>query len=598
MAKFRKIKRHTSEIEPDEIFLDSQNIPDFNVQQFEGRLEKPISKRIIIFLGIFFVLTLFILFGKAMALQIWEGDKYSSISQNISLERGIIFAERGIIYDRNNKPLGWNEASDNDTPYSKRVYIKEPGFSHVLGYISYPIKDKQGFYWQKDFIGKDGIEKKFNSILSGKNGEKLREVNVRGEVQSENVIYKPEAGENIVLSINWRLQKEFYNSIKKLAENASFRAGSGIIMDTENGEIIVMTNYPEYDPNSFLAGDDEKITKFLSDENKPLLNRAIAGLYTPGSIVKPYIAIGALNESIIDPSKKILSTGSISIPNQYFPNLKSVFHDWKAHGWVDMREALAVSSNVYFYEVGGGFEGQIGLGIEKILKYVKFFGLGNKTGIDLPGEIGGIVPSPDWKKKNFNGEPWRVGDTYNTTIGQYGFQVTPIQMVRAVAAMANNGKLLKPKIVMGKNESERLTVKGSTIDSEFQHGVEIPTAMAMSESTEQIDIDESYYKVIHEGMRKAVISGTATKLDAPFVKIAAKTGSAQLGVKKQFINSWITGFFPYDKPKYAFVVLMERGPSQAGIFSAANAMKDLIWWMSENTPEYFEINDQQLTTNN
>jgi len=598
MAKFRKIKRHTSEVEPDEIFLDSQNIPDFNVQQFEGRLEKPISKRIIIFLGIFFVLTLFILFGKAMALQIWEGDKYSSISQNISLEREIIFAERGIIYDRNNKPLGWNEASDNDTPYSKRVYIKEPGFSHVLGYISYPIKDKQGFYWQKDFIGKDGIEKKFNSILSGKNGEKLREVNVRGEVQSENVIYKPEAGENIVLSINWRLQKEFYNSIKKLAENASFRAGSGIIMDTENGEIIVMTNYPEYDPNSFLAGDDEKITKFLSDENKPLLNRAIAGLYTPGSIVKPYIAIGALNESIIDPSKKILSTGSISIPNQYFPNLKSVFHDWKAHGWVDMREALAVSSNVYFYEVGGGFEGQIGLGIEKILKYVKFFGLGNKTGIDLPGEIGGIVPSPDWKKKNFNGEPWRVGDTYNTTIGQYGFQVTPIQMVRAVAAMANNGKLLKPKIVMGKNESERLTVKGSTIDSEFQHGVEIPTAMAMSESTEQIDIDESYYKVIHEGMRKAVISGTATKLDAPFVKIAAKTGSAQLGVKKQFINSWITGFFPYDKPKYAFVVLMERGPSQAGIFSAANAMKDLIWWMSENTPEYFEINDQQLTTNN
>jgi len=153
MAKFRKIKRHTSEVEPDEIFLDSQNIPDFDVQQFEGRLEKPISKRIIIFLGIFFVFTLFILFGKAMALQIWENDKYSSISQNISLEREIIFAERGIIYDRNNKTLGWNETSDNDTPYLKRVYIKEPGFSHILGYISYPIKDKQGFYWQKDFLG-------------------------------------------------------------------------------------------------------------------------------------------------------------------------------------------------------------------------------------------------------------------------------------------------------------------------------------------------------------------------------------------------------------------------------------------------------------
>jgi len=572
MAKFRKIKRHALEVEPDEIFLDSQNIPNFNVQQFEGRLEKPIPKRIIIFLGFFFIIVLLTFFGKVMVLQVWENDKYSSISQNISLAKEIIFAERGIIYDRNNKPLGWNEANDNTIPYSKRTYIKEPGFSHVLGYISYPIKDKQGFYWQKDFIGKDGIEKKFNSILRGENGEKLREVNVRGEVQSENVIYKPEPGENIVLSIDWRLQKEFYNSIKKLAENASFRAGSGIIMDTENGEIIALTNYPEYDPNSFLVGDNEKITKFLNDESMPLLNRAIAGLYTPGSIVKPYIAIGALNEGIIDPSKKILSTGSISIPNQYFPNLKSVFYDWKAHGWVDMREALAVSSNVYFYEIGGGFEDQVGLGINRIFKYVKLFGLGDKTGIDLPGEIGGTVPSPDWKKKNFNGESWRVGDTYNTTIGQYGFQVTPIQMVRAVAVIANNGKLLKPKIILGESDPEQLAIEG------------LPTVASVP--VKRINLDESYYKVIHEGMRKAVTSGTATKLDVPFVKIAAKTGSAQLGVKKQFINSWITGFFPYDKPKYAFVVLMERGPSQAGIFSAANSMEDLIWWMSVNTPEY------------
>ena len=156
--------------------------------------------------------------------------------------------------------------------------------------------------------------------------------------------------------------------------------------------------------------------------------------------------MGALTEGVIDPYKKILSTGSISIPNPYFPDQKTVFKDWKAHGWTDMREAIAVSSDVYFYEIGGGFESQKGLGIVNIEKYAQLFGIGQKTGIDLPDEKGGIIPGPEWKIKNFKGEPWRIGDTYNTVIGQYGFQVTPLEMVRAISAIANYGTLVTPAL--------------------------------------------------------------------------------------------------------------------------------------------------------
>jgi len=326
--------------------------------------------------------------------------------------------------------------------------------------------------------------------------------------------------------------------------------------------MIASASYPEYDSEILSRGKDaQTIEEYLNDKRKVFMDRTLSGLYTPGSIVKPFLALGALNEGIIDPLTKILSTGSISIPNQYFPDQKTIFKDWRAHGWVDMRQALAVSSDVYFYEIGGGFEGQKGLGIANIEKYARLFGIGEKTGVDLPDETAGIIPNPEWKIKNFAGDSWRIGDTYHTAIGQYGFQVTLLQIVRAVSAIANYGKLITPHFLLDDKAQEA--------------------------KVSNIDFKKEYFDVVHEGMRDSVLYGTSATLNVPYVQVASKTGTAQLGVAKNKVNSWIMGFFPYQNPKYAFVVLMEAGPSTNST-GASFIIRQLFDWMSINTPEYFK----------
>ncbi|MFA5095178.1 MAG: penicillin-binding transpeptidase domain-containing protein [Candidatus Paceibacterota bacterium] len=560
MLRKRKIKNANFFVEPDEIFLDSKNLQNFDRQQFEGRIEKPISKKTISFIGAFFLLFVGIFSVRLGYLQIQKGEAYLNRSQNNVLEKQIIFSDRGIIYDRNKKELAWN-TKNADLPTSIRSYLS-PGFSHLLGYVSYPMQDKSGNYWQSNFIGKDGLEKQYNQSLEGTNGSKIVEIDAHKIVHSENIVNAPLRGVDLVTTIDSRIQKELYTLIQNLSQSNSFSGGAGILMDVNNGEVLASVSFPEYNSEILSLGKDTKtIQDYLNDKRKVFLDKTISGLYTPGSIVKPFFAIGALTEGVIDPLKKILSTDSISIPNPYFPDQKTVFKDWKAHGWVDMRQALAVSSDIYFYEIGGGFEDQKGLGIVNIEKYAKLFGIGEKTGVDLPDEKGGVIPSPEWKIKNFKGEPWRVGDTYNTVIGQYGFQVTPIEMTRAVSAIANYGTLITPHYVLG--------------DVEKENKISI------------LDLKREYFDVVHEGMRQSVLVGTSSLINVPYVQVASKTGTAQLGVNKNKVNSWIIGFFPYENPKYAFTIMMEAGPSSNSV-GASSVMRQLLDWMSINTPEYFK----------
>jgi len=557
----RKIKNANSFVEPDEIFLDSKNLENFNRQQFEGRIEKPIPKKTMIWFGIFFLSCIIIFSARTGYLQIAKGEGYFKRSENNTLEKQIIFADRGIIYDRNKKELAWNKKANEENEFPIRAYLSN-GFSHILGYISYPTKDKSGNYWQSEFIGKDGLEKQYNDRIKGENGTKIVEVDAKKEIHSENIVNSPQRGKDLITTLDSRIQSALFSIIKETSQNNGFKGGAGIIMDTQKGEIISSVSFPEYDSEILSQGKDtEAIKGYLNNKGKVFMDRTISGLYVPGSIIKPFFALGALNENIIDPNKQILSTGSISLPNPYFPNQKSIFKDWKAHGWVDMKEAIAVSSDVYFYEIGGGFEGQKGLGIINLEKYAKLFGISEKTNIDLPDEKEGVIPSPEWKAKNFNNDPWRIGDTYHTAIGQYGFQVTPIQMARAVSAIANYGKLVTPHFVLEDFEKENLITN--------------------------IDFKKEYFDIIHEGMRQGVLNGTSSILNVPYVQIASKTGTAQLGVSKNRINSWIVGFFPYKNPKYAYVMLMESGPAGGGI-GATSIMRQLIDWMYLNTPEYFE----------
>ncbi len=559
--KKNRFGRANSFVEPDEIFIDSQNLQNFDQQQFEGRIEKAISKSTIIFLGLVFMLVIGVFGFRLGVLQIKQGEAFLKRSQNNTLEKQLIFTDRGIIYDRNKKELAWNKKVEGEE-FPRRTYLA-PGFSHILGYVSTPVKDKLNVYWKTEFLGKDGLEKQYNDYIKGENGLKIVEVDARGSVHSENMVNAPKRGEDLVTTLDSRIQSKLFDIIKNLSEENAFQGGAGVVMDANNGEIIASTSYPEYDSEILSLGQDSKtIQSYMNDKRKVFLDRVISGLYTPGSVVKPFFAIGALAEGVIDPFKKILSTGSISIPNPYFPEQPTVFKDWKAHGWVDMREAIAVSSDVYFYEIGGGFEGQKGIGIANIDKYSKMFGIGEKTGVDLPDERGGVIPDPEWKVKNFSGDPWRVGDTYHTVIGQYGFQVTPLQMIRAVSAIANYGTLVTPHFILDNQISKAKNSK--------------------------IELKKEYFDVAHEGMRGTVTFGTATALNVPYVDVAAKTGTAQLGALKNRINSWVVGFFPYENPKYAFTIMMESGPSN-GTIGASFVMRQLLDWMSINTPEYFEL---------
>lgn len=560
--KHKYIKR---DIAPDEIFLDSKNLPEFNTQQFEGRLEKPIPKKAIFFLGIFFFFCGFIFIYKLSILQIVKGEAYFKKSENNTLMKQPIFADRGLIYDRNDVLLVWNSWDKNDlNKFSSptRSYITDGGFGLLLGYVSSPAKDSSGNYWQDSFIGKDGVEKSYNTKLTGKNGVRITETDVKGEIQSENVVTQPVIGANLKLSIDSRIQKKMYESIVDMAKNASFSGGAGVLMDIKTGELLAITSYPEYNPTILSLGKDTKtIAGYFSDKRKVFLNRPISGLYTPGSIVKPFIGYGALVENVITPLKQIFANGSISIPNPYFPDKKSIFKDHGSFGYVDMKKAIAISSDVYFYEIGGGYQDQKGLGILNIDKYADIFGIANKTGIDIGGEKDGVVPTPDWKAKTFKGDAWRVGDTYNTAIGQYGFQVTPLSMARAVAGIASMGSIPIPHIIKD--------------DKSFESQIKT------------IQIDKDKMGVIQEGMRMAVTEGTATALNLANVKVAAKSGTAQVGLGNTNTNSWIVGFFPYDNPKYSFAILMERGPKAAS-GNATRVMSEVIDYMSVYTPEYLK----------
>jgi penicillin-binding protein 2 len=530
-------KKKGSELNPDEILLDVNNLPAFDRQQFEGRMERPLAKRSFkVLVGVMVVAAIFFV-GRLGFLQIAKFSYYEKKSEENSLDHIAVFADRGVIYDRNGVELAWNTPGNNVAP-TFRNYITEPGFANLLGYVSYPAKDSRGNFWQTRIIGKDGVEKEFDTELAGQNGSQLIEIDANGKVQSQGIVDDPVQGKNLSLSIDSRVQETLYNGIQSLAEQSGYVGGAGAVMNIKTGELIAMTSYPEYDENVLSAGTDTAaIDSYLQSPARPFLNRMLDGLYAPGSIVKPFIALGALKEGVIDPNTVLHTDGELKVPNPYDPGHFTVFIDNANHGDEDMYKALAVSSDVYFYEIGGGFGSQPGLGIDNIDKYVNLFGIGQKTGIDLTGELTGTVPSIAWKAKNFPNDPWRIGDTYHTAIGQYGFQVTPIQMLRAVAGIASRGTLVTPTIL-------------KSVDGKPEGNV-----------TQLSEFSNADYDVIFKAMEMDVNSpeGTATNLVDPNIQVAAKTGTAQIDNNTR-VNSWIEGFFPANDPKYAFIVLMENGP--------------------------------------
>lgn len=561
---FRKRKERAVSFE--EILLDSSNLPSFNTERMEGKIELPLPKRNIRFVGGAFGVIVAVFIIQLFRLQVIEGAALAQKGEENRLDHTLIVAERGLIYDRRGEPLVWNEIDSSGTyGFPIRGYTTRRGLGSLVGYVRYPRKDKSGFYFRTDYTGQSGVEAAYNATLTGQNGQQLVEVNARSQVVSSHVVNNPIPGKALNLSIDAELSEAMYDIIATTTLQNGFRSGAGAIIDIHTGEIIAATSFPSYNPAVLANGTDASLIQTYNTDNRlPYLDKVIGGVYTPGSIVKPFLAYAALSEHTIDPMKIIVSNGSLSVPNPYNPSHPTIFNDWRVQGPMTMRDAIAYSSDVYFYILGGGFGDQKGLGIANINKYAHLFGFASTTGIALSGEQSGTIPNPEWKKKTFN-EDWRLGDTYVTSIGQYGWQVTPIEMLRAYAALANGGTLVTPVIIKG--------AQGSSTN---------------------LELNVSALSVVTDGMRHTVIQngGTARSLERADVAIAAKSGTAELGASKAHVNSWVAGYFPYDTPRYAFILFMEFGP-RSNTVGAGSVMGKIFDWMATNRPEYFSDKSTQ-----
>lgn len=559
----RKLHRRTKkEVAFDEILLDASNLPSFNQGRMEGKMELPITKRNVFLIGVLFTVIALGFLSKLYVLQVSEGAQYADISINNSVDRTTIIAERGVVYDRSGEMIAWNEDDKTDQySFPVRAYTDRSGLGQLIGYVSYPQKDSKGFYYRTEYIGRNGVEASYNELLSGQNGQQLVETDALGDIVGEHVVELPKEGKELHLSIDAGLSEAMYDIIATSTAQSGSRSGAAAIMDVHTGEIIAMTSFPSYDPEVMADGDDiELIRQYNEDERFPFLNKVLAGAYTPGSIVKPFVAYAALAENIISPEKIIVSTGEIVIPNPYNPSNPSIFRDWRAHGKMNMKEAIAYSSNVYFYTIGGGFGDQPGLGITKMHNYFKKFGFGEITGINLANEQTGTVPNPDWKRELFD-DDWRLGDTYYTSIGQYGWQTTPLQMLAAYGALANGGKLFTPHI-----DKDRMG------------------------DYEDIELDPWALSIVREGMHMTTYypGGTARSLEKPYVEVAAKSGTAELDFAKARLNTWAAGYWPYEEPQYAFIMLMEYAP-YSNRLGGTGVMGEVMDWIHENRPEYLGL---------
>ncbi len=530
--KWRLKRRQDPEIAPDEIFLDASNTPDFDRNRFEGRIEQPLSRTTFVGLASVLGLLFFILIVRAGYLEIIHGAEFAAESANNSLEASILFAPRGIITDIHGTVLAENVVRDDGSMGRK---YSLPEFGQIIGYVSYPKKDTSGVYYDTSMRGIAGLEATYDRTLAGKNGQLLIETDALGRVRSHGVIVPAESGKTLVLSIDADLEKKFARAIADVARERNFIAGAGVIMDVNSGAIHAIVSYPSYDPNVMSNGlPSDTIARYNTDRGQPFLDHAVQGAYTPGSIVKPFVASGALTDGLITPATTIDDPGFISLPDPYNPGKKFIYRSWKALGLMDVHKAIAWSSDVFFYTIVGGFGPHKGMGIDRLNYWYQQFGLGSITGIDLPGEVNGRITTPSWKRSVFN-EPWYLGDTYFTAIGQYAMQVTPIQMVRATSAVANGGKLFTPTMLANATPSYRT-----------------------------VPVDAGALSIVREGMRFTVTDALAQAINLSYVKVAAKTGTAETGVRNQYVNSWVEGFFPYDNPRYAFVVVLERGPAGSG----------------------------------
>lgn len=539
----------------------TDNIPSFSLAVVPQDLPRDNNEREVI------IKRLFELTGKG------EAEIRAILNEYGSYSYESIIVEENISYDTALKIL----IGSADLPGiqiqrgSKRLYLNDltkhktfttstpSSLAHVIGYIGKLNKNEldrlyASGYLPSDDIGKSGLEKSYETVLRGTYGRKRIEVNAAGKEQTVLAEEAPIAGQQLRLTIDAAMQAALEKMLVDNLKGYNKERGSAIVMDPNNGEVLALVSWPAYDNNDFSGGiSQEQYKKYIEDSNHPLFNRAIGGTYPSGSSIKPAIASAGLQEGIITAKTSFLSSGGLQVGSWFFP-------DWQSggHGSTDVRKSLAWSVNTFYYYLGGGYGNFMGMGVEKIVSYLKLFGFSQLTGIDLPGEQSGFLPSKKWKEETKN-EKWYIGDTYNISIGQGDILVTPLQIANMTSAVANRGTLYVPHLVK------------SLID---------PVSKAEIQTTSTIIrqnfITPENLNTVALGMHDCVGYGSCRRLSLLNLDISGKTGTAQWNSNKDN-HAWFTSFAPFNHPQIVVTVMIEEGKEGSGVAEQV-AFDFYRWW--------------------
>lgn len=443
-----------------------------------------------------------------------------------------------------------------------RKYLEDDSLSHLLGYLgeisSQDLKKLGSSYELGDFVGKEGLERFYEEVLAEKKGVLEIERDAQGQEISRKIKEEPSSGNSLVLSLDFSLQKKLAQALRETLKAGEGTAAAAVILNPHSGEVLALVSLPSFDNNLFAQGiSQEELEKLNQDPRHPQLNRVIGGNYLLGSTIKPLIGLAALSEGIITEKTTFFCPLELCLENQYTSELEC-FSDWQFHGLTEIKKAIAESVNPFFYIIGGGYEKPKthpvddrlpkyfeGLGPRKIADWLGKFGWGKLTEIDLPGEVAGRIPDPEWKKDYFAERSkaeqiWYLGDTYNLAIGQGYILVTPLQVATAFQAFLNEGTIFKPKLVkkiLSAQEEKILTPEILT---------KVPTSQGL-------------IGLVKQGMLQAVTSpsGSANFLNDLPVSLAVKTGTAQTP-QKDIYHNWITLFAPYEEPEILLTLVIEN----------------------------------------
>jgi penicillin-binding protein 2 len=557
------------------------------------------------FLPLVFVILFLILFAKLFFLQVIEGYYYRYLSDNNRTKSVVIHAPRGIIFDRNGVPLvynlpGFREEANGKTIFlsqdealnliaqgkkdleidSLREYPYKDDFAHVLGYIGQISKDELADpafagYSSGDIIGKAGIEQEYEAKLKGTDGKQLFEVDAKGALIRKLGQDDPIPGENITLTLDAKLQQAAFDAMKDVKKGAA-------IVSSPKGEILALISKPSFDPNLFTMGQDYRISSvssyltlsdvLLDSQNQPLLDRAIAGVYPPGSTFKLIVASSGLMNNIIDENWQIQDTGVLTLGAFSFSNWYYTGYGG-TDGMVNIVKGIKRSNDIFFYKLAEK------VGVDKVSETAKKFGLGTKLGIDLQNEASGLVPTPEWKLKNI-GEQWYLGDTYHYGIGQGFLLTTPLQVNGWTQIIANGGTLYTPHLLKNAgpeikvkdllNEKDTDLIKEGMIEACSPGGVAWPL----------FNYEVKNAKLPIDGKNILGVDPASGSADMRRVVLACKTGTAENGGNNTLAHAWVTLFAPAYNPQIVITVLSENSGEGSNV-AAPIAKKILDSWFGK-----------------